>query len=58
MELVSQRIRKVLANFTLMSVSIFPKLFSIHFLRCCQGEFVYQLIVSVVGDRVLYKTFN
>ena len=35
-------------------VSIFSFLLFIHFLRCWQGEFVYQSKVSFVGDHFLH----
>ena len=40
--------------FTLTSVCTFSILFSILFIRCWQGEFVWQSRVSLVGDHFLY----
>ena len=40
---------------TLTSVCIFSILFSIHFLRCWQGEFVEQSRASLVDDHSLYS---
>ena len=40
--------------YTLTSVYIFSILFSIHFLRCWQGEFVWQSRTFVVRDHFLY----
>ena len=40
---------------TLMSVCKFSTLFFIHFLRCWQGEFVYQSKDSFPGDQFLYS---
>ena len=37
------------------SVCIFSTLFSIHFQRCWQGEFVHQSKASLVGDHLLYS---
>ena len=45
----------LLTLYTLTSVCIFSILFFIHFLRCWQGEFVYQSNTSLVGDRFLYS---
>ena len=50
-------------NNILTSVSIFSILFSLHFLRCWQGEFVEQSTASLVGDHFfpfcdLYKWFR
>ena len=39
----------------LKSVCIFSILFSIHFLRSFQGEFVSQLRASLVGDHFLHS---
>ena len=39
---------------TQTSVCIFSILFSIHFLTCRQGEFVYQSKASLVGDHFLF----
>ena len=39
--------------YTLTSVCIFSILFSIHFLRCWQGEFVQQSRACLVGDNFL-----
>ena len=37
-------------------VCIFSRLFCIHFLRCCQGEFVNTIILwSLVGGHFLYS---
>ena len=41
------------ALYTLTSVFIFSILFSVHFLRCWQGEFVYNQEFSLVGDHFL-----
>ena len=41
--------------YTLTSVCIFSILFFIHFLRCWQGEFVYQSKASFVCDHFLYS---
>ena len=41
--------------FTLSSVCIFSILFSMHFLRFWQGEFVLQQIASLVGDHFLHS---
>ena len=40
--------------YSLTSAFIFSILFSVHLLRCWQGEFVYQSRVSLVGDHFLY----
>ena len=40
---------------TLTSVCIFSLLFSILFLRCCQGEFVWPWRASFVGKHFLYS---
>ena len=40
---------------TLTSVCKFSTLFFIHFLRCWQGEFVYQSKDSFPGDQFLYS---
>ena len=45
----------LLTLYTLTSVNIFSILFSIQFLQCGQGEFVYQSRASLVGDHVLYS---
>ena len=39
----------------LTSAYIFSILFSIHFLRCWQGEFLYQLRASLGGDHLFYS---
>ena len=44
---------KILAVCSLTSVCTLSILFSIHFLRCWQGEFVEQSRVSLVGDHFL-----
>ena len=44
-----------LTLYTLESECIFSILLFIHFLRCCQGEFVFQPKVSFVGDHFLYS---
>ena len=44
-----------LTLYTLKSVYIFSILFSIHFLRCWQGEFVYQSKDSFLVDHFLYS---
>ena len=44
-----------LTLYTLTSVCIFSILFSIHFLRCWQREFVQQSRASPVGDHFLYS---
>ena len=36
-------------------VFIFSILFTVHLLGCCQGEFVYESRVSLVGDHFLYS---
>ena len=41
--------------YTLESECIFSILLFINFLRCCQGEFVFQPKVSFVGDHFLYS---
>ena len=41
--------------YTLTSVCIFSILFFIHFLRCWQGEFVYQSKASFVSDHFIYS---
>ena len=41
--------------YILTSVCIFSILFSIHFQRCWQGEFVNQSKASLVGDHLLYS---
>ena len=38
-----------------MSVCIFSILLSIHFLRCLQGEVVYQSRASLVWDHLLHS---
>ena len=45
----------VLTLYTLTSVCIFSILFSIHFLRGWQGEFVYQSREYLVRDHLLYS---
>ena len=40
------------------SVCIFSILFSIHFLRCWQGEFVWQSRASLVVDHFLYSHYG
>ena len=44
-----------LTLYTLTSVCIFSILFSIHFPRCWQGEFVSQSRALLVGDHCLYS---
>ena len=44
-----------LTFFTVTSVCIFSILFSIHFLRSLQGDFVSQLSVSPIGDHFLHS---
>ena len=39
----------------LISICIFSILFSIYFLRCWQGEFVWQSRASLGGDNFLYS---
>ena len=46
---------KILTIYTLISVCIFSILFSIHFLRCWQGEFVYRSKASFVDNHFLYS---
>ena len=41
-----------LTLYILTSVCIFSILFSIHFLRCWQGEFVWQSRASLLGDHL------
>ena len=41
--------------YTLTSVCIFSILFSIHFLGCCQEEFVERSRASLVADHFLYS---
>ena len=41
--------------YALTSACIFSILFSIHFLRCWQGEFHSQSIISLVRDHFLYS---
>ena len=43
-----------LTFYTIMSVCIFSILFSMHFFRCLQGEFVWQSKASIIGDHFLY----
>ena len=45
---------KILTIYTLTSVCIFSILFSMHFLRCWQGEFVYRSKASFVDNHFLY----
>ena len=45
----------VLILYTLTSVCIFSILFSIHFLRRWQGEFVYQSKALSIGDHFLHS---
>ena len=42
-------------HYTLISVCIFSILFSIHFLMCCEGEFVWQSRGSSVNYHFLYS---
>ena len=48
-------------NYSVLTISIFKSvytfsiLFSIHFLRCWQGEFVEQSKASLAGDHFLYS---
>ena len=44
-----------LSLYTLTSVCIFSTLISKHFLRCWQGEFVWQPRASLEGDQFLYS---
>ena len=44
-----------LTRYTLTSVCIFSILFSIYFLSCWQGEFVWQSRASLVGDHFVYS---
>ena len=44
-----------LTHYTLISVSIFFMLFSIHFLMCWEGEFVQQSRGSSVDYHFLYS---
>ena len=44
-----------LTLYTLISVCIFSALFSIHFLKIWQGEFVSKSGVSLVNDHFLYS---
>ena len=46
---------KLISLCTLTSFYIFSILFSIHFLRCWQGENVSQSRASLVGDHNLYS---
>ena len=45
----------MLTLYTLSSLCIFSLLFSIHFQRCPQGEFVQQSQASLVGDHFLHS---
>ena len=45
----------ILTLYTLTSVCIFSILFSIHFLRCWQGEFVEQSWALLLDDHFLYS---
>ena len=45
----------IIDTYTLTSVCIFSILALMHFLRCWQGEFVYQSKASFVGDHFLYS---
>ena len=47
--------KDLITLYTLSLVCIFSSLFSIHFFRCCQGEFVLQSRASLVGDHFLYS---
>ena len=49
--------KSLLTLYTQTLVSTFSKPFSIHFLRCWQGEFVLQSWVSSVGDYFLYSPY-
>ena len=49
-----QQITRLLTLCILTSVCIFSILFSIHFLRCWQGEFVYQSKAYFIGNHFLY----
>ena len=52
------RIKTMIINltlYTLKSVCIFSIQLFIYFLRCWQGEFVYQSKASFVGDHFLYS---
>ena len=49
------KLKKNLTLYTLRSVWILSILFFIHFLRCWQGEFVYQSKASFIGDHFLYS---
>ena len=44
-----------LTLYTLTSLCIFSILFSIHFQRCWQGEFLYQSKAFLDGDHFLYS---
>ena len=46
---------KILTIYTLTSVCTFSILFSMHFLRCWQGEFVYRSKASFVGGHFRYS---
>ena len=45
----------ILNLYALISDCIFSILFTIHFQRCWQGEFIEQSRVSLVGDHFLYS---
>ena len=45
----------VLTLYTLSSLCIFSLLFSVHFQRCPQEEFVQQSQASLVGDHFLHS---
>ena len=47
--------RKDQPHCTLRSVCIFSILFSMYFLWCWQGEFLYELSASYVGNNLLYS---
>ena len=52
---IQTTVNPVLTHYTLTSECIFSILFSIHFTRCKQEEFVQQSRASLVGDHFLYS---
>ena len=54
-DILCRRSPNSVALYTLTSVCIFSILFPIHFLRCWQGEFVYQSRASLLGDHFLFS---
>ena len=55
------RIKTMIINltlYTLKSVCIFSIQLFIYFLRCWQGEFVYQSKASFIGDHFLYSHYQ